>query len=233
MMRMGYYPSPFYNIFEESGAACKSGCLSQGDIIRNVKGETDKIILNNTEDNKILGYLIISNSCDLERKEKERKEMQKISLVTIIPFDKMLDKIFIEAIKHANKIKKREESEGKSIDIKDEFEKRVAELICDEANYKHKFTFFLSPLTEFDNLPTIAQLSDVRSIDVGSIDVGSIDTLVRNRIVSLKAPWREKLGHKVGYIFNRISTESPKSNDIKNWWPNAYEGKRLEVLTRL
>jgi hypothetical protein len=41
--------------------------------------------------------------------------------------------------------------------------------------------------------------------------------LLNYKICSLKPPWREKLGYMVGDLFNRISTNSPEEDRIRDW----------------
>jgi len=189
--------TPFFDIFETNEEICKRGrCLFQGDIIRLVKGETDFFIERYPD---VLGYLIISNSCDLDRLEK----MERISMVPIFPFKKLLDEFLDKRIEKLKNTK--------------ELENEVTNMIYNESNYKTKFTFFISELKEFSDKPTIAYLDDVRSVEIKSIDM-----LLKNRITSLKGPWREKLGHKVGYIFNRVATNTPDKEKIKAWWITTY-----------
>jgi len=48
-----------------------------------------------------------------------------------------------------------------------------------------------------------------------SLDV--VNMLEENRLLSLKSPWREQLGHKAGNVFNRVSTCSPIKEDVFSW----------------
>jgi len=262
--------TPFPKIFQYEWDGDSKNCLLQGDII----GKDVKLF---GEDADIVGYLIISNSCDLEH-----NNTRKISLAPIYPIDVWFKE---------NSFRKRKE---------------LKDLLYEEVNYGRKLTFFISPLSSLENIPSIAYLDDIRSVDmyryifnwqnvpgsetesfinflnyilkiewvktanVEKIDEGNvisvsterntlflvykkeedkneeeatlviddgrinklkaateddkllisfrtIDLLLINRLCSLKSPWREQLGHKVGNIFNRISTYTPPKDRVKSW----------------
>lgn len=222
---MGYTANqPFPDIFESTAACPENGCLFQGDIIKFSEGETD-IVLERRGD--VLGYMVISNSCDLDHDAK------MISLVPILPFKFLLDDFLLKLPGKLHTKKVKEEREDRPFNAEAELKNAVAQMIFNEANYLHKFTFFIPALEEFDNLPTIAFIDDVRSIEVNSNEVNSAGVLLRNRICSLKTPWREKLGHKVGYIFNRVSTLTPKSDEIRIWWTDIYNEEYSESLAKI
>jgi hypothetical protein len=173
-----------------------------------------------------LGYLVVSNSCDLERGGDDGLEW--ISVVPIYPYKAILNDILDDKVKKINDIRIREQKKGKSYDAKGALETTIADIIQKEANYKPKYTFFISPLKIFNNMPTIAFLDDIRPIDFNSAEI-----LLKYKICSMKNPWREKLGFKVGNLFNRVSTFTPDVKDIRTWWVKAYSEEYIETLTKI
>jgi len=208
--------TPFPNIFKRIEEENKE-YLFQGDII----SACDLI---STPKTKHMGYLIASNSCDLQR--LDRKTV--VSLVPIYPFKYILKGIIETVAKRVIAQKKRHEKERTDYDVESALCLEVAELIFSEANYARKYTFFISPLEEFDNLPSTAFIEDVRSVNKKYKR-----RLLEHRIVSLRNPWREKVGHMVGNLYNRIGTYSPKTSLINNWWKVAYKRDYQEALGRI
>lgn len=208
--------TPFPNIFKKVEEEDKE-YLFQGDIISGCE-------LISTPLTRHLGYLVASNSCDLQR--LDRKTV--VSLVPIYPFEYTLKGIIETATKRVIAQKKRHEREKTDYDVELALCLEVAELIFSEANYARKYTFFISPLEEFDNLPSIAFIEDVRSINTRFRK-----RLLEHRIVSLRNPWREKLGYMLGNLYNRIGTYSPKTSLIKGWWKVTYKRDYQEALSRI
>ncbi|OPY51909.1 MAG: hypothetical protein A4E51_01447 [Methanosaeta sp. PtaU1.Bin055] len=91
--------------------------------------------------------------------------------------------------------------------------KNIAKELRDELEYKRKQTFLISPLEKFGNKPSIAFVDDIRSIKSDRC----INILLKFRFSSLKAPWREQLGYKLGNIFNRVSTYTPEIDALHAW----------------
>ena len=137
----------------------KKDQLYQGDLIKRVEGKCDlEVGSTNVE---TLGYLVVSNSCDLQRSEKS-----VISFVPILSFYLFHEKFIQSSLERTSKKKKTEQREGRSIDFEAEFINQVANLIYDESNYRRKSHFFLSPLEDFGNLPAIAYIENVGSISI-------------------------------------------------------------------
>jgi hypothetical protein len=108
-----------------------------------------------------------------------------------------------------------------------QFENEVTTVVNDEVKYIRKSTFFLSPLPAFDNLPTFAIIEDIRSIPIGETK----EIILKSRIASLKNPWREKLGYKLAYLYNRVATDNPPAKEeIHSWWKDVYERNYKEVI---
>lgn len=260
--------NPMHQPIVQSGPVGCKKCLLQGDIIKIADGEY--YLFGHRE--KAIGYLVISNSCDLGR---EKRNTAMISLVPIYSFNTWLNKIS---------------------------QKKVADQLFEESNYHKKTTFFLSPLDEFGSKPSFASIDDIKTIkktidvfrwdEVPGIDNKNLirflrqicgidfeetavfekiengkviqistgknvifiilnsnkteatfviddyrinkfninknngklilvfsfyELLLKYRLCSLKDPWREKLGYKVGDLFNRVSTYTPEKSDIDAW----------------
>ncbi len=209
--------TPFPKMFD-FGETC-SNCLSQGDIIKITRGECDFF----DHQEEALGYVVASISCDLEH-----RLLKRISLVPIYPFNITMKKFLDEKTIQIRKKKEKEQSEDRPYDAQAALESVIANMIYDEANYNRKLTFFISPLDVFNDYPTIAFLDDIRSIELERTDI-----LLKNRICSMKVPWREKFGHSIGNLFNRVSTFTPDVNHIKTWWINAYSEDYSDALTKI
>jgi hypothetical protein len=208
--------TPFPDMFDRTNGSCDVGCLCQGDIIRITKGKCDFF----DEQDDALGYLIASNTCDLQ----QHNEMEWICLVPIYPYDLVLREFLGDKSEQiAKKLKN-----GKTKDAKSELEETMANIILKDSNYVPKFTFFISPLIEFNNMASIAYLDDIRSTNLESKNI-----LLDNKICSIKSPWREQLGYKLGNLFNRASTFTPESKDIRAWWIDAYNKEYEDTLKKI
>lgn len=204
--------TPFPDMFERSS----DSKIFQGDIIRRDNDEGD--FFDGQEG--AVGYLIISNSCDIIN-----ENIEYISLVPIYPFFKALKGYMEEFRSKFEKINGKDKHYNKDSKVK-EFENQIASIIKKETNYDGKSTFFISPLDEFSGLPTLALIEDVRS----TLIIDSKEIILKNRLCSLKNPWREKLGFKVANLYNRIATYSPEKDAINAWWKNAYEKDYRKIV---
>jgi|WetSurMetagenome_2_1015567.scaffolds.fasta_scaffold281370_1 hypothetical protein len=204
--------TPFPDMFERSTGYK----IFQGDIIRRVEDECD--FFDGQEG--AVGYLIISNSCDIIN-----EDIEYISLVPVYPFFKAI-RVYMDKYRDKfEKIDGNEKHYNKNSKIKD-FENQIASIIEKETNYNGKSTFFISPLNEFSSLPTLALIEDVRSTLIND----SKEILLMNRLCSLKNPWREKLGFKAANLYNRIATYTPNKDEISTWWKIAYEKDYKEIV---
>lgn len=208
--------TPFPDIFSLPD---DQNLLFQGDIIKyNTFLQTEK---------ENLGFIILSNSCDLER----LKNKGTISIAPIYSFNFVLDDMMKKAFRKTKNVLENfrtTKKKGVNFDYIKHFIDLVSNFILEESNYKKKYTFFLSPLQEFDVKPTIAHIEHVNSIDKKFSEV-----IIKHRIRSIKPPWREKLGFKVGNLYSRVATYTPKISDIRDWWIKTYneifEEKREEL----
>lgn len=209
--------TPFPDMFEKVDEEDKEH-LFQGDVI------SECGLISSTPSAGHLGYLIASNSCDLRRLESKKI----ISLVPIYPFGYTLKNMIETATNRVIAQKNKHQKEGTDYDAESTLCSEVAGLIFSEANYARKYTFFISPLGKFDNLPSIAFIEVVKSINKKFKE-----RLLEHRIVSLRNPWREQLGCMMGNLYNRIATYSPETSFIKCWWKVAYKRDYNEALGRV
>lgn len=211
--------TPFPDIFIDNKDKTH---LFQGDIIR-------KEALPDFEE-ELLGFIIISNSCDLN----SLKDKDLISISPIYPFSFVFNDMIKNATNQAKKEINRINHKGdkiKKIDYFKYFVDKLCGFIKEEANYVKKYTFFISPLKKFNNNPSIANLKNILSIKKNYSEV-----LLKNRIISLKSPWSETLGYKVGNLFNRVATYTPEIKGIKKWSETVFEDiykEKKEELKKL
>lgn len=56
--------------------------------------------------------------------------------------------------------------------------------------------------------------------------------LLNYRLCSMKPPWREQLGYRVGNLFNRVSTYTPTKGELKSW-TEIYKKTNSELPARI
>jgi len=151
--------------------------LSQGDIF--VRFE-DKIIPKSEQ--KELGFIILTYTCDLEHLE----DLNYILICPIFDFDNLIEMF----------IKKHEDKTLLKVQI------ALESIMKSLFNNDMRFYFFLSPIPEVSINPAYAHLEQITKIPTQYME-----KLIENRKISLKTPWREKLGWMTGNLFNRIGTE--------------------------
>lgn len=130
--------TPFPDIFEKDDICRSEKCLLQGDIIK----FDDEPKLSKKQYDSI-GYLVVSNSCDLEN-----DNVRVILLAPIYPIDVW----FKENSKNKNGTNKRFSD--------------LAKDLHKEANYGGKGTFFISP-GKLGPDPAIAHIDDIKPIKPG------------------------------------------------------------------
>lgn len=165
----------------------KEESLSQGDIFLRFD---DKIIPKSKE--KELGFIILTYTCDLEYPD----DLNYILFCPILDFD-----IIIEKYLEINKNKTFN-------NINDALVRKVNNIFSNDNRYH----FFLSPIPNIRKNPAFAHLEQITKIPKKFMSI-----LIKNRKVSLKKPWREKLGWMAGNLFNRIALK-----DIEKNLPNQY-----------
>lgn len=165
----------------------KTESLSQGDIFLRFE---NKVIPKSEE--KELGFIILTYTCDLEHPD----DLNYILFCPIFDFD-----ILIEKYLELNK--------NKTITNINEYLIRIVNNLFSNGT---RYYFFMSPIPDLRKNPAYAHLEQITKIHKKFIN-----DLIQNRTISLKKPWREKLGWMAGNLFNRIALE-----DIDNNLPNQY-----------
>ena len=153
----------------------KTNHLYQGDIF--LKFEDDFF---STRDPEEIAYLVISYTCDIYL-----KKLNHICFTPIFKFEKIVSGLIDE-----NK-KKKERSK---------FENAIIDRIDQIINNNQPTSFFLSPNPIFDNQPVYSDLGQILYLEFEKKD-----KILNSRIKSLTNPWRERLGYKTGYLFNRVA----------------------------
>lgn len=185
--------------------------LYQGDIFRRFDNEFEKPILPKVKPPEI-AFMVLNYTCDLI----DRKDLSNIFLCPILKIDVIIA-ITLEGLK----LKYPKRSKDKIIN-------QLKQLISDILNYKKKFVFFLTKIPEFEGSHAVADL-----LRTTSIPVEYFNNILRNKIKSLKSPWREKLGWKIGYIFNRVGLPDTTTSSVEDYVRNHsvirnYLDERLE-----
>lgn len=163
---------------------CLEKYLCQGDIIIDIKLEK---IQKFTPKKYYKGILILTFTCDLI---KDQQPVEYINYCPIFTIDCFIDDSF-EYYKEKFK-----EKENPLVAIKSAIQQKV-EAIYDN---KPKGLFYLMPDKIFNGEECYANLEQIFSIGIEHLE-----KILDNRKVSLKSPWIEKLGFKLGYCFNRIA----------------------------
>lgn len=161
--------------------------LSQGDIFSRFD---DKIIPKSEEEE--LGFIILTYTYDLEHPD----DLSYILFCPVLDFD-----ILIKKYLEINKNKK-------LTNINEMLMSKVNNIFSNDNRYH----FFLSPIPKVCKNPAFAHLEQITKISKKYMD-----NLLKNRKISLKKPWREKLGWMVGNLFNRIALK-----DIEKNLPSQY-----------
>jgi len=147
----------------------------------------DAINLDIKDISSIFGWIIINSTCDLVR-----PRLDYFFFAPIRPL-----RYFIEKSSYSKNKKK--------------------EYLSKILNYEMLRTFFLPSSSKINSdEPLFCQLGYIFSIPIGDDYDETCKSLLKYRIISLKPPWREKLGQIVGNNFSRIGVPEPRLN-YKNW----------------
>lgn len=161
--------------------------LSQGDIFS--RFETKLLPITNPEE---LGFMVLTYTCDLVN----RKNLSFINICPVFNIEVIItDFIDLNRNKNAENLKKRLKSK-----------------IYDISQYIPKNYFFLAPNPIFNELPAYADIEQI-----SNLPIEYYDEIKSNRLVSLFTPWREKLGWKLGYLFNRIALDDVRKEEIESF----------------
>jgi len=145
---------------------------------------------------KEVGFIVLSYTCDLEHYEK----LPSIYCSPIFNLDNLIPRLI---------------DEQKDIKKTEKIESNLKSIINSILNNQHKFYFFLTPISELTNIPMFVHLGRIFTINILYIE-----KIKTNRIAGLSSPWREKLGYKIGHIFNRIAIESIDSKISNSYVDN-------------
>ena len=164
--------------------------LTQGDIF--ARFET-KFLPN--IDPEELSFMVLTYSCDLVN----RKDLSFIHICPVFSIE-----VIIADYIDINK--------GKNVD---NLRNGLKDKIYDISQFIPKNYFFLTPHPIFNYLPAYADIGQI-----WNLPIEYYDEMKSNRLVSLFSPWREKLGWKLGYLFNRIALEDVRKEEIENFIDN-------------
>lgn len=185
--------------------------LYQGDIFTRFDIEFKKTILPAVEPPEI-AFMVLNYTCDLINK----KELSNVFICPIFKLEVIID----ETLKGL-----KEKHPEKS---KDNVIKLLSKFIGDISKYEKKFFFFLTKTPEFEGSHAFADL-----LRITTIPVEYINNILEKRIKSLKSPWREKLGWKIGYLFNRVGLPDITTSSVEDYLKNhsiirSYLDERLD-----
>ena len=163
--------------------------LCQGDII--IGYETEEIPIYRPE-KYFKGIIILSFTCDLKH--------DKIRFLNFCPIFSM-EAIFLNK-RYIDIIKRRCKTSGKNIEncIRNVMKKRLEDITSNE----NRDTFYLEEDPMFNDNPCFADLEQIFNI---RLNEEKTKNLLNLRKASLRNPWLEKFGYKLGYCFNRVATE--------------------------
>lgn len=179
--------------------------LCQGDIIVGFKSE-----LLPTYKPPPLGTLILSQTCDLENEGN----IHFISLSPIYVLDVYINRLVEQTIRKRGP----DIAYERAIDI-------ISEKVSQLANYQDKRLFFLPPDSIFNGSAAFSGIDEI-----SAIPVTHWKELLKLRRASILSPWREKLGFKMGYLYNRVATHTPRFKDIRTWVEANYKDFVKESL---
>ncbi len=189
-------PNPFPNIYLKERLPEH---LCQGDIILGY--ESRKLPKYKPD---VLGIIVLSETCDLANPGNVRY----VSLSPIYPFE-----VFVK-----NAVRLYVKKRGPDIELTKILES-VSGKAYKMANYEDKRLFFLPPDEIFK------ESAGFSSIDqISHVSFSCVDDLFRLRKASLLSPWREKLGYKTGYLFNRVATDTPEKERVTEWIQTNFGG---------
>lgn len=164
--------------------------LTQGDVFS--RFETKLLPRTDPEE---LGFMVLTYTCDLVN----RKNLSFIHICPVFSIE-----VIIADYIDINK----ERSE-------ENLRKGLKDKIYDISQFIPRNYFFLAPNPVFNNLPAYAEIGQI-----WNLPIEYYDEIKSNRLVSLFSPWREKLGWKLGYLFNRIALEDVKKEEIESFIDN-------------
>ena len=181
--------------------------LSQGDIFTYFN---DPVLPKQSDE---LALILISNTCDIEQ-----KKLKYYLYCPIYNLDSYIDP-FIKNSKNNQSKLIRSDKIRKEEGFKNHTNK-IKSLMSDIMNNNRPRMFFLSPRVEWGEFLAFAELEQIRSITKDKKE-----EILKNRFACLKNPWRERLGYKIAYLFNRVALPDYKKSDFNQFYNNKYQEK--------
>jgi len=155
---------------------------------------------------KEVGFMVLNYDCDLIN----QKELNYICICPIFNIEVLL-KIYVQESLKINPEKSKK-------NITNQIVKNMDNLF----NNKKKYYFFLSPINEFNDTPSFADL-----LRIYTLPINYLNDIFKSRVKVLKHPWREKLGWKVSYIFHRVALPDIDEEKAQKYVINHDIVKRL------
>ncbi len=85
------------------------------------------------------------------------------------------------------------------------------------ANYEDKRLFFLPRHRIFGESAAFTSLEQT-----GPLPISRYGNFLSSRVASMRSPWREKLGYKIGHLFGRVATPTPDPGHVQDWVKDVY-----------
>lgn len=216
-----------------------STSLCQGDIIKRTES-VDKLIETihpyYDDSNKYPFFMILTQSCDLIRRDDKNCKSKYITLAAVRPLEVAIER-------HISEYQKKE------------FEKSFA--YCNE-KHKENIRQFLERLFN-NNEPNLFYLREEASKELFkdycaflhlTVAVKSnlnYDTLLEGKVIQLEESFQHKLGYLTGQIYSRIGTQDWDEESLKalikkcfkdnvdnalKWLPNSVHKKSIEKISK-
>jgi len=176
--------------------------LQQGDIIR-PSAELSKVLKEihpHFDDPKYIGYVIITQSCDLARRSGKSCTSRYINIAVVREIDAILDALLDPARKqvHAGIYLKQHKEDARNL---------ISRLISQ--NEQNLGLFYLHPEPEMSIIkPSVALLRVTAALRREHYEL-----LVSSRSLSLKPEFQAKLGWLAGNLFSRVGTTDWNEDD--------------------
>jgi hypothetical protein len=189
--------SPFADIYLDGNLPAY---LSQGDIIANLPPE-----YTNEFEPAPLAIIVVSNTCDLVN-------LAATAFISVAPVFEL--GVWIEeALRQRMAKLKPEDARPTYGSILGDLANKVFDL----ANYQNKRHFFLPPHKGWGNSAAFASLDQLTFLPSSDFRI-----LVDHRTVSINSAWKEQLGYRLGYLFNRVATPTPDKGQVQQWTETNY-----------
>lgn len=159
--------------------------LCQGDFFSLTDSEIDEFFpyILKVEENEIKKFIIVSNTCDIQQ-----NNIKYLSIAPIIELKPMLDDIAFKKKENGSK--------------KENIESAIINFVKDLHIYNNKEYFYLPKNNRYD----ISEESIVLLEYILTKQIDDFMPFIRKKVkYTLKPPWKEKLGWKMGYLYNRIA----------------------------